>query len=276
MLATFPNKDLSVFGLTPRDLALVHLGEFDFDAQLLAIKDLLRRNRVADEQLALQIAELERDARSAGGERLEHLIDVRIEHLQASVYQDAAHSMAAVGMLAPFLEGLFDAAFVAVRRSNSKDQPLDFAGTRAAHVDDPDFWRCRIAWGSSGPADDIARGIVQLAECVGLGTFLPADLSATLKALFTYRNRMFHLGFEWPLTKRTSFEELIVAEGWPPEWFERATHNSQPWIIYLSDVMIAHCLDTIEAILVGLGRFLELRFAERSRPRQSDQAQGRD
>ena len=36
---------------------------------------------------------------------------IGVDHLHQSVFQDAAHSMAAVGMLAPFVESLFKQAF---------------------------------------------------------------------------------------------------------------------------------------------------------------------
>lgn len=77
-----------------------------------------------------------------------------------------------------------------------------------------------------------------------------------LDALFKYRNKMFHNGFEWPKDERAKFERLIVTSGWPSDWFSRSTSNHETWIIYMSDVLIRHSLTRIDEILVGIGAFI--------------------
>lgn len=56
------------FGLTGRDEAFLLLGELDLEAQLLAVRSLLRRNAQADTQLAQEIDELAKRAEDASGE----------------------------------------------------------------------------------------------------------------------------------------------------------------------------------------------------------------
>ena len=76
-------------------------------------------------------------------------------------------------------------------------------------------------------------------------------------ALFTYRNRMFHHGFEWPMNERKKFDEMIREEGWPPEWFRKSESGGEPWIFYMSDQFVQHCLTTIDQVLEGVGRYLK-------------------
>ena len=96
---------------------------------------------------------------------------------------------------------------------------------------------------------DLVSGIMQLADATGLSARLPRDLQATLSALFAYRNKMFHLGFEWPLDERLNFAKRITNEAWPNDWFAKATSDGKPWVFYLSKVFIEHCLATIEKVL---------------------------
>ncbi len=56
-------------------------------------------------------------------------------------------------------------------------------------------WDCRRA---SPDRPHLVDGILELADATGLAADLPTDLRKTLAALFGYRNKMFHLGFEWP------------------------------------------------------------------------------
>jgi hypothetical protein len=57
-------------------------------------------------------------------------------------------------------------------------------------------------------------------------TSLPQDLEPVLEALFEYRNRVLHSGFEWPPENRAKFENRIKA--WPAGWFECATSGDKP------------------------------------------------
>jgi hypothetical protein len=99
-------------------------------------------------------------------------------------------------------------------------------------------------------------GIVELADAIGLAADLPAELRKTLAALFGYRNKMFHLGFEWPESQLAAFERRIESDGWPGDWFDRATSAGKPWVFYLSDTFVDHCLATVEQIFSGLGAFV--------------------
>ena len=103
--------------------------------------------------------------------------------------------MAAVGMIAPFVESLFREAFREFDRE----------------------WQ----------RGDMVRNLLNSISEMGLGKYMPEDLEFTLTALFEYRNRMLHSGFEWPREVRESFDRRLENSGWPVEWFSRATIDDE-------------------------------------------------
>jgi hypothetical protein len=108
-------NDSGLRHMDDRDMACVILPDLDYEAQLVAIADLLRRHKKEDEQTAAQIKEVEDFARRTSGLRNEHAVDEWIDLLHGSTYQEAAHSMAAIGMIAPLIESLFYQAFQGIR-----------------------------------------------------------------------------------------------------------------------------------------------------------------
>lgn len=89
--------------VTDRDIALGALPP-DYEAQLLAIRNLLLSHRDAEEAELIRLREIEELGESQSSQRL---ADDWVDQLHGMVYQDAAHSMAAIGLLAPFIESLF-------------------------------------------------------------------------------------------------------------------------------------------------------------------------
>ncbi|MFN2533426.1 MAG: hypothetical protein ABR555_19245, partial [Pyrinomonadaceae bacterium] len=97
--------------LEPREY-LYALGlDFDVDAQLIAIRGILRRNREATAELAAEIEKIDEHTRRLRGVRAEVAVDAWVDQIHHSVYQDAAHSMSAIGMLAPLVETIFYQSF---------------------------------------------------------------------------------------------------------------------------------------------------------------------
>jgi hypothetical protein len=93
-----PSPDDLLSDFTDYDYALYRVldGAVDYVAQLSAVRDLLRRQKEADNLLGAKMKEIaevvKRNWRTIDE-------DEWGEHFYASVYQGAAHSMAAVGML---------------------------------------------------------------------------------------------------------------------------------------------------------------------------------
>jgi hypothetical protein len=119
-----------------------------------------------------------------------------------------------------------------------------------------DFWDCRKVHGPTGGHKNVVKGILQLSDAVGLLPRLPADIEQVLSAFFAYRNNMFHKGFEWPVAERAKFANQIGDQGWPRDWFDVATSDDEPWIFYMSQTFIDHCLRTIDDILAGIGAYV--------------------
>ena len=102
------------------------------------------------------------------------------------------------------------------------------------------------------------RGILQLADAIGMEPHLPDDLPATLSALFAYRNMMFHNGLEWPFAERQRFSKRIQNDNWSL-WFSRGESGGRPWIYYMTRRFVDHCLDTIDAVFDGMGAYCRAR-----------------
>ena len=241
------------FEITNRDQALFLIEEYDLEAQLLAIRGLVKRNSESDKALEAEIKSLGAEICKHTDEYADYLQDSWIDHLHGSVFLDAAHSMSTVGMLAPFVESLFVAIFKGLRANRG---PVDAASdARAAALHD-DFWNPHYVFEGGRRRRDVVKGIGQLSESTGLAAYLPDSLSKTLSALFEYRNKMFHNGFEWPMVEREKFGNAIRRNQWPSEWFTQSTTDGKPWIFYMSSEFIQHCFSTIDQVLEGVGDYL--------------------
>ncbi len=232
--------------LEPRDYVYaLKLLDFDVDSQLIAIRGLLHRNRKADEEQAKEIKDIEEH--TAG--------DQWVDEIDQSIYQSVAHSMSAVGMLAPLIETIFHQCFRVIGNEfYPTSHPMkQHARSNAAHALQ---WDCHFLITAKRPRKNVVRGILQLAEAVELLTKLPSDFAPTLSALFAYRNNMFHHGFEWPVGERQRFAKRIADEHWPADWFLHATTGNEPWIFCLTDKFIEHCLTTIDQTLDATGLFV--------------------
>jgi hypothetical protein len=224
-------NDFGLPEMNDRDMACVILPDLDYEAQLVAIADLLRRHKEEDEHTAAQIKEVEEFARRTSGLRNEHAIDDWIELLHGSTYQGAAHSMAAIGMIAPLIESLFYQAFQGIRTVYYEVNVIPSGSPRGAMDDVDKFWDCHFIYNPKHKRykKELVLGIVDLAETVGLKNHIPEDLLLILPALYRYRNKMFHFGFEWPARECNSFGKEIAKEGWQ-QWFSSATRDDVPFI----------------------------------------------
>lgn len=205
------------------------LEKMDYDAQLFAIRSLLVREENAAQDREDRIAEVDELARRSRGAANYHAVEEWVDLVHGSCYQGAAHSTAAVGMLAPFIESVFRHAF-------------------------PDDFR-RIANREENRRLPLAEKIGKLVVEVEVREYMPDELEATLAALFAYRNKMFHFGFEWPSKELEHFEEQVETSGWPGDWFSVATSDDRPWMFYMSPEFIDHCLELVEQVVKGIERF---------------------
>jgi hypothetical protein len=242
--------------MSDRDSACLILEAMNYEQQLIAISGVLQRNKAADEQLEAERKEIIDFIKRSSGFAQDHAIGESGENFYAMVYQGAAHSMAALGMIAPLFESMFYHAFQGIRKWHFGMNVIPSGHVRANLKEAEPFWDCRLLCipASPKPEKKLVPGIEQLAEAVGLTAFLPADLHATLEPLFSYRNKMFHNGLEWPALECQRFALRIEQEKWQ-EWFESAKHGNDPWIFYMTDKFIAHCLDMAKCTIESLGAY---------------------
>ncbi len=243
---------------TPDDWACTVLPNLDYESHLIAIRGLLsvhKNDGIKTTQDINEIGDFIKNTKGAREDYIEHLIDEQMYKFHCSVYQSAAHSMAAVGMLAPFLESIFYQSFFGIKNNffSDNNHPNDHSRWEKATID---TWDCHFVWDKNHRRKDLVEGILQLSNAVGLKDFLPNDLNILLKVLFSYRNKMFHFGFEWPPEERKRFWNRIKNDNWPSGWLDAATSGGEPWIIYLSDDFILHCVESIEEIINGISRFV--------------------
>jgi hypothetical protein len=243
-----------MFNLTNRDYAHFYFDDYDLDAQLVAIRAALALARAAEAKRTEEIEALTRHAEETGSN---HLADARADELNASVYDDAARSAAAVGMLAPFLENLFVGIFRGIGKMGKDVLGHETRSDRSLRAIGL-FWDPHLYYAKDEIREDLPAGIMQLAEAAALLPFFPADLKPALDALFGYRNMMLHNGFEWPPEKRASFGNRV--KQWPSDWFGCATTNHKPWVWYMTDKFIERVLTLIDQVLEATGQHTRLYY----------------
>ena len=234
--------------------------DFNPESQLVAIHRLLHRNKEADQELEGEIRQSEERAKKVQDIFNDYEVDYGVDLMHSSVYQGATHSLAAVGMIAPFLETVFSQCFSAIGNQFFGSRPMPNRHSRWKGSPTR-IWDCRYYTSRSGQFQEgRVEGIMQLADASGLRTLLPSDIKVTLTALFEYRNKMFHHGLEWPTAVRQKFQARIVAAAWPADWFSSATTDGMPWMFYMSQGFIDHCINTADKILEAFSRLIETKF----------------
>ena len=210
--------------VTDRDIGFAILTR-DYASQWEAIRSILQRNQEAEDQASARIRELEADIRANGYPQ--HWVDHHwVTHMHDKTFLAAAHSMAAVGLIAPLMESLF--------------------GRIVRYFKDEETWE------ATRSRHGIAKAILQIAEDIDLRRHLPDDLDAMVPALFAYRNKMFHCGLEWPERDRINFAKRVHSDGWT-SCFSQAESGKDPWFFYMTKGFVERCLDTIYEIIDGVG-----------------------
>lgn len=244
-----------------RDHILTLIDNVEWDSQLQAIRVLIGRNRKAREDFSAYIQQSEDEVAAYSGPHHDHYVDQHVDLLHETVYRDAAESMAAIGMIAPMVESILRQALAALGRmyqEKSMAPPTHQRWTRAdkgTHKWE-DRWNCQLYFNRNGQASsNIPLGFPQLAQACGLARYLSAEFLTWFKAMFNYRNFMFHGGFEWSVGNRQLFTEMIEKEeGWQ-QFFTCSTSGGEPWIYYLSNETIDDMPDRVGKMLDELGQF---------------------
>ena len=107
----------------------------------------------------------------------EEWVDRRFE----SFFHDVAHSMAAVGMLAPFVEVLLVRIFQYFQNEEQNTRPANIENQRRQLAED-EYWNPYFLFNKRDRRTNIAEGIIQLADSVGLTQFFPKR--ACIRSIF--------------------------------------------------------------------------------------------
>ncbi len=232
----------------------------EWDSQLRAISLVISRNKKAREDFSAYIKQNEEEVKAYNGPHHNHYVDEHVDLLHETVYRDAAESMAAIGMIAPMVESILCQSLAALGRMYQEKKmspPAHARWTRADRTNctPEDRWNCQIKITNKNDVSyNIFDGFPQLAEACGLNRYLSADFMTWFKAMFSYRNYMFHGGFEWSVSNRQKFANLIEREGWQ-KFFTCSTSGGVPWIYYLTNETIEDMPDWVGRILDELGQF---------------------
>ena len=209
----------------------------NYHAQLDAVRKFLSWQDRAE---AFQREEMQRNEqlfKAANGKLREYLNEDRIELWHSSVYEDATRSIAAAVMLTPLIESLFH--------------------------------RLALELGAPWQGRRIPREIMKLVTYCGLSQ-VATDLGPMLRALFAYRNNMFHWGVEWPIEVRGRFDRAIWDSGWPRSWFDQAIDGDGSWVFYLTEEFVSRCLDLFEELFDAVRAYIQTKGLDFGRER-SDQ-----
>lgn len=248
---------------TKRDMACMLLPGLDYEAQLTAIAALLSQHEDADARTTAEIKAVDEFARKSKGLLNEQAVNEWVDRVHSSTYESAAHSMAALGMIAPLLESFFYQAFQGIRNEFYPSTAIPTGHRRAGMLRLDDFWDCHCVFDANSKYKSqkkLVPGIMELAEAVGLTPHLPAHLLPTLEPLFRYRNKMFHHGFEWPSIECERFAQQIVDNKWEA-LFSSATRDDVPFIFYMNPAFISQCMALIHDVLESFGSYCEERIA---------------
>lgn len=225
-------------------------GHINFIGQLDAINSLLKNNSQEYQKLKKRIDDA--DSR-----------DDLAELIEKSIYISSAHSMAAVGMLAPFTESLFCTFFKNVGEYYNNYNLCLPVGDRSKLKNN--IWNCKYFLNQGGEQKaGIAKGISQLADYLEMTSSWPDpdSLKIRLEALFSFRNSMFHNGIEWPDNELKEFKQKI--DNWPPYLFEKATKEEEPYFYFMSERFISECLLDIDPILESIGKVSRKLYEQRT------------
>lgn len=241
--------------MQPRDY-LYQIGvDLSFEAHLIAVRGLLAKTKEADEAITAEIESLGRRIRTITDDDAHQDAEWHwIDCLHQSTFHAAAHSMAALGMLAPMLESIFHQCFRAICQRLEESNQLP-AGHPRWEGNQERRYDCRSFWVGDRFKTNLVEGVDQMAELLGLTGYFPCDYKRVIDALFLYRNKMFHNGFEWPRKERLSFAKAISEKGFPEDWFSKSTSGDDPVSFKMTDVFITKSVKTIEEVLDGIGRY---------------------
>lgn len=258
ILFDFENENyIQDFHMNHRDY-LYHIldDKIDWDSQLIAISRLLKRNTLASLNDQKEIDNDANNLKTYNGKYKDHYIDEHIHLMHMSVFHDAAASMAAIGMIIPFIERISHYFFERMGRLYTEKNlsPPPNKRWSVPTEDEASRWDCSLYLSSKEVKKNFYAGFTQLAKATGLLKYIPKSMMTWLDAMIFYRNYMFHNGFEWGEESKHKFQETITKKSWN-KYFSFSKRSNDPWIFTINQEFINKSPDLINEFLDCLASY---------------------
>ena len=244
--------------LSPEDASVVLIESIDIHSQLIAIYETFKWIESLKKEQADEIKKLEDATKKPQNENLPFTsVDFLVDQYHQSVYVDAANSMSTIGMIAPTLESVLYEIFNKIGQKFKN--PILSESSSRLKLDENKRFDCHLIYSEKskkGFITSLTKGIIELSQDTGLQSYLPSDFPCIVDAIFSYRNKIFHNGLEWPESERINFQKKIDNSNWPVNWFSKAQSDDTPWFFYMTDTFQSLCMKTLNDIIMGAGKFV--------------------
>jgi hypothetical protein len=260
-MSTHDNWEPDDYGLVPRDFLSLIPTEFDLDRQLEIIQAIFHRNRKTSGETIKEIESIKEAANRLQGSAADQAVEDYGTMVYWAIYEDAAHGMSAIAMLAPLYERVLHGCLALIGGTYHQQHLPN--PTHVRWTGGSDYrWDCRYFWPGTKWKKDVYLGSKQLLEALDLLSVLPADFLPVYSVVVAYRNKMFHHGLEWPIAERKSFKGRIVSEGWSADWFSCSQSGNDPWMVSLTDQFVDRCIALLLALADLLGGYVRTKASE--------------
>lgn len=170
-----------------------------------------------------------------------------------SVYQSAAVSMATAGMRA----GLLEAILKTFLRNLGKDHGNALRQVKTDYSRWSDFQKDKDAFNPSKKSKkennkstyDVAFDLLE-----NIGLEIQKEDRDLFGLLYNYRNKMLHIGMEWPAEEIDKFRKEL--NKYTNDYFSTATHGEEIWIFYVGDPFLAALDEATTRLCRAMGAFV--------------------
>lgn len=201
--------------------------DYDPDAQLFAISEVIRSL-----DKVLEAKERVFDETNYSNLNPDYSGDMYAGDLHELGFLETAVSHSAIAVIAPFLEGLFRYEIAALHDNGYRINP------EYPRANQDKFWEIEFALNEKGKMKkNIAMGIYQILEALGLLSFFPVDFKVMLSIIFKYRNYTLHNGFEAKMEQRNTFKN-DVEQLRCSAYFSWVTTDGRPWLVTMKKEFI--------------------------------------
>lgn len=240
----------------------------DISRQLNAIKRLLRMHGAKSRDLRKNLKNNQVKGEIIDDwDQLYH--DIWGNNFLNSIYDEAAFSMSAVGMLAPFVESMMHSLFINFGKEHDHSKSI-IPQINVNRISPQNGRPSNKRWDVRYFYDDesgkysnaIAKGIIQLSEITKIIQQLTSQEKSAILLLFEYRHFMFHNGFEWPQYIKNKFLKKCTQYNWSAKWYTTSKQGKEPHIFYITEDFVEEILELITKYIDGCGLIMDAAYSK--------------